>query len=101
MPLEEQVQTLARIENLLTEQLDLARDTNKVVHSIRRANWISFWIKFILWTFAIIVPLFFLGPFLKSLLPSTADTNSVNIFGIPSTMEVQKMIQTYRGNVSR
>ncbi len=93
--IEEHAAAFTRIENLLSEQLELARDTNKVVRSIRRANRIAFWAKLVLWSLVIVVPFLFIGPILKAFLP-TANGAALNIFDFPSSAEIQKVIQTYR-----
>ena len=98
--LDEHAAALTRIENLLTEQMDLIRDTNKVVHSIRRTNWITFWLKVILWTAVIVLPFFFIGPLLKTFVPSLGSSEGT-VFGFPSAADIQKALQNYRTGQSQ
>lgn len=87
------------LEDIATEQLNLARDTNEVVHSIRRMMRISFWTKLAFWALIIILPVVFIGPIIKALqsfVPTVHVGNQeVPVFTLPSVDELEKALHTY------
>ncbi len=77
------------LKDLLEENLRVSRETNKILRSLRsQARW-SLVGKIILWVALIIVPLYFLIPFINTymdVLENSAQSNP----------DIQKLIDQYR-----
>jgi hypothetical protein len=85
----------ARLEQLLEENLELARENNELLRDMRRMGRISFWGKLLLWGAVIILPFIFLKPYLEALVPAASgDTNGV--FGFPSKDQLEKALDSYQ-----
>lgn len=90
---------IARIEQLLEENLELAEENNKLLIDMRRAARWGLFIKIIVWAAIIILPLLLLKPIIETLLPSAAgsDPAGLNIFGFPSQEDIERALDTYQG----
>ncbi len=92
-------ETANNLEEIAAEQLRLTRDTNEVVHSIRRMMRVSFWTKLLFWALVIILPVVFIGPItktLQSLVPTVqVGSQSVPVFALPSSAEIEKAFRAY------
>lgn len=88
---------LARLEELLEDNLHLAKENNKILRDLRRTGWFSFWFKVILWIVILVLPFFFIGPILRYLSPLTGGAIPSNgVFGLPSAEQLQKAVETYK-----
>jgi hypothetical protein len=90
---------LTRIEELLEDNLHLAKENNHLLKSIRNGNRVAFWAKVVLWTVVLVLPFFFLGPLLRYLSPLTGGAIPVggtSLFGLPSSEQLQKAVQQYK-----
>lgn len=89
---------LQRLEELLEDNLHLAKENNKILRDMRRTGWFAFWFKVVLWTVILVLPFFFIGPLLRYLSPLTggAIPTGVNVFGLPSSEQLQKAVETYK-----
>lgn len=71
----------------LKKELDeiraLARDNHGMLRAIHRTAWITFSVKVLFWTLVLIVPIYFLQPYLEQL---------------PSVEQVQKALEIYQVN---
>jgi hypothetical protein len=87
---------LSRLEQLLEDNLELAEENNKILHSMQRTMRWSFWGKLLLWIIVLVLPFFVLGPLVHSLLPiSNGGTGSKTLFGLPSGDEIQNLLKAY------
>ncbi len=68
--------------------LDLARENNRMLHTMRFWGRVAFVAKVIIWTFVLVVPVV-LYPFIVSHLPVTSGTP---LFGLPSSAQIQKAL---------
>ena len=64
------------VKRLLEENLALAKDNRKMLRAMRREAWAGFIFKAIVWVVIVLVPLYFLQPYLN-LLPSKTQLESV------------------------
>lgn len=90
---------LSRLEELLEDNLHLAKENNRILRDMRRTGRIAFWAKVILWTVVLILPIFLIGPFLRYISPLTGGvipTSTTTLFGIPSSEQVEKAVQQYK-----
>jgi hypothetical protein len=79
----------------------LAKDNHDMLRAIRRAQWYSFWIKVIFWTVAIVIPFLvyqhYLEPLVSNFAPSGTTETTKSSFGLPSTADIEKLINLYTG----
>ena len=69
------------IKQLLEETKALVKDNHRMLRAIRREAWLGIIAKVIFWVVVIILPLYFLYPYLSTL---------------PSAGEIQKALQVYQ-----
>jgi len=91
-------QNLARIEQLLEDTQELVEENNRMLHSIRRTTWWGFWGRLLLWIIVLALPFIVLGPFLKAVVPVSAEGSAKSIFGLPSADQVKSIIDAYRAS---
>lgn len=90
-------QAFSRLEQLLQDTLEVAEENNELLHKIQRqARW-SFWGKIIIWVLVLGLPLLFLGPILKSIVPYTG-TAPHSVFGLPSAEQLDAVISAYQAS---
>jgi len=84
------------IKRLLEETRALARDNHRMLRAIRREHWLGLIARLIIWAVVILLPLYiyqqYLGPLIKAVVPTTA--TSTNAFGLPSSADIQKLINS-------
>lgn len=94
-------QTISRLEQLLEDNLELAEENNKMLLQIRSSQRWSFWGKLVLWILVLGLPVLFLGPILRSVLPAPyQDAQSKSVFGLPSAEQVKALLQAYQATTS-
>ena len=89
--------TLARLEQLMEENLELAEENHRMLKEMRRMGRVSFWTRVVLWALVIILPLLLLKPVLNMLFPVTGDDTvpGLNVPGFPSKEDIERAIRTY------
>lgn len=90
-------QALSRIEQLLEDNLEVAEENNKLLHSLRRTQRWAFWGKLLLWIIVLGLPVLLLGPYLHALLPVTGE-GSHSLFGLPSADQVKALLNAYHAS---
>jgi|CXWL01.1.fsa_nt_gi hypothetical protein len=91
----EEQQRLARIEDLLTRNLEVAEETKNILKEMRRNSLIAFWFKVVLWAAVLILPLLFIKPLLNSIFPVTKGETGVNVSTFPTQEDIQKALELY------
>ena len=90
-----------RLEALLKENIELSKESNKILRRMERNALISLFAKIFLWLLLLGLPLFFLGPYLKplysSLTGSSAGSGGVPV-GVPAENQLQQLLDAYSGN---
>ena len=90
----------AEERKLLEETHALAKDTHRVVRQMRREQWYHFFIKLIVWAIVIGAPIYFftayISPLVDQLRPPGSAYHNPGWFGLPSTADVQKLIDSYK-----
>jgi len=87
------------LRELLHENLKLAKDTNKILHSMRYWGRVSFWAKVVVWCLILSIPFLlysYFAPLLKTLpggLGSSTSTSTTSIFGFPSPTAIEHLFQ--------
>lgn len=89
------------VQSLLEETLELTKANHKILRRMERNALIGFFAKVFLWLLILGVPLFFFGPYLKSLFSlasggTTGSPTTTGVFGLPSAEQLQEIIQTYK-----
>lgn len=87
-------------EQLLEENLAIAKDTNRILRAMRRDAWLGLIAKVVLWLVILGVPIFFLstylGPLMSAFSPEGATTQPTGPFGLPSEAEINNLIEQYK-----
>jgi hypothetical protein len=90
----------------LKKELDqiqmLEKDNNRMLRAIRRGQWLSTFWTILIWAIAISLPLYLYQQYLQPIVskfytPSgSASTTSSGSFNIPSSAEVQKLLNSFK-----
>ena len=89
------------MRRVLDETHALAKDNHRMLRAIRRDQWLGFVGKIIVWVIVLVLPLYlyqqYLGPLVSrfSVLSGIA-TSSQSVLGLPTTADLQKLINSYR-----
>ena len=98
--MEGQNESYAHLENLLKENLEVAKHNHKILKRMERNALIGFIAKIVIWLIILGVPIFFLSSYLKPLLSvasgNASSTMTGGVFGLPSSEQLQKIIDTYK-----
>jgi hypothetical protein len=90
--------SMARIEQLLEENLQLAEENNRLLRDLRRVGRWGFWLRLLLWAAVIILPFLLLRPILTTLVPgATNDGAGFSIFGLPNQEQLKDVLDAYQG----
>ena len=81
----------------------LEKDNNRMLRAIRRGQWLSTLWTILVWAIAISVPLYLYQQFLQPIVskfyepsgPTTTTAPSSRSFGIPTSAELQKLINSF------
>ncbi len=77
------------LKNLLEENLRVSKETNRMLKSMRTQAWWGVAVKVIIWIALIIIPIYFLLPFMNTYI----DVLEGNAQGNP---DLQRLIDEYR-----
>ena len=87
------------IKKLLEETHALSKDNHRMLKAIRRDQWVSFFARIIIWAVVLLLPLYlyqqYVQPFVSKIVPAASSTSS-GYFGLPSTTEIQKVLNSYK-----
>lgn len=97
--MDDEKMTLARVEQLLEENLELAEENNRLLRELRRAGRISFWLKLVLWAAVLILPFLLIGPLLEALVPAASGSQGSSFLGFPSPDQLQEALDIYQGQL--
>ncbi|HEY0010718.1 MAG TPA: hypothetical protein VGB97_02260 [Candidatus Paceibacterota bacterium] len=86
--MDEEQLTLARMQQLLEENLELAEENNQLLRKMRRMGRL----RMVGWILLIILPFLLLIPVMNVLIPSTGGEDS-GIFGLPTVERVQRALE--------
>lgn len=88
------------IKRLLEQNLALAKENHQLLKAIRRASWLSFVWKLIVWAAIILAPLYFyqkyLGPIVAQFEGAEGEAaggKGSGFFGLPTSADLQKLIE--------
>ncbi len=83
----------------LEEIRALAKDSHRMLRAIRRDQWLGFIGKIAFWIIVFAVPLYFYQQYLQPLVEKfsvTSSTTPSGLFGLPTSAEVQKLLDSYK-----
>lgn len=89
-------QRIAQIEHQIEELLETAEDNNRLLRSIQRSMRWGFWGRLLVWIIVLALPFIVLGPFLQAVVPGLSGNEGKNLFGLPSTDQVQGLLNAYK-----
>ena len=88
------------LKRLLEETHALAKDNHRILRAIRRDHWIGLAGKVLFWIIVLALPLYFYQQYLQPLVntfpASTGTSTSHGFFGLPTTTELQKLIDSFK-----
>lgn len=85
------------LEELLKENLEVAKANHKILKRMERNALIGFVAKIIIWLIVLGVPIFFLSTYLGPILDAFSHGGVApgGVFGLPSAEQVQKVFELY------
>ena len=91
----------AHLEELLEENLELAKENNKLLKEMRRNAIIGLVVRIIIWLLVLGVPLFFLSTYLGPILDALQGQANgqeipIGLFGLPSEEQLNRLIEQYQ-----
>ena len=88
------------LKRLLEETNALAKDNHRMLRAIRRDYWIGLAGKILFWVIILALPLYFYQQYLQPLVDKFSTSTGVSAnsgpFGLPTTAELQKLIDSYK-----
>lgn len=89
------------LKRVLDETHALAKDNHRMLRAIRRDQLIGFFGKIVIWIVVIILPFYFyqqyVEPIISTFSPSSGGaTSSPSVFGLPTTADLEKLINSYK-----
>ena len=85
------------LKRQLEEIHALAKDNHQMLRAIRRDQWLGFIGRIIVWAIVLAIPLYlyqqYLQPLVAKFVP-VASTSPAGMFGLPSSAEVQKLLNS-------
>lgn len=89
------------LEELLEENLELAKENNKLLKEMRRNAIIGLIARVVIWLVVLGVPIFFLSTYLGPILDALSGQASgqeipVGLFGMPSQEQLNQLIEQYQ-----
>ncbi len=89
------------LKRLLEETHALAKENHRMLRAIRRYQWFGFIGKIVIWIIVLALPFYFYQQYLQPFLnkfssTSSATTTSPSFFGLPTTAEFQKLINSFK-----
>jgi len=87
---------LARVEQMLEENLQVTEETNRMLREMRRWSRVGIFLRVFIWAALIILPLLLLKPILESLVPAAGGAGS-GFLGFPTQADLEKALDSYQG----
>ena len=91
------------LKRLLTENLAIAKDNNGILRSMRHHQWLASLFTAIIWIVVVAAPIFlyqYFQPFISGLYGTSGQTPS-GPFGLPSSAQLQKLLDSYKSVQTR
>jgi hypothetical protein len=88
-----------QLEELLKENLAVAKDNNRLLRLIRRDALLGAIGKVVLWLVVLGVPIFFLSSYIAPLMQAVSgasQSTSTGPLGVPSKDQIDRLIQEYK-----
>lgn len=93
------------LKRQLEEIHALAKDNHQMLRAIRRDQWLGFIGRVIVWIIVLALPLYlyqqYFQPLVSKFYPTsgTATSSTSGMFGLPTSAEVQKLINSYKAGL--
>ena len=90
------------LKQLVEDTHALAKDNHRMLRAIRRGQWFSFFSTIIVWVIVVILPIYlyqqYLEPIIQkfSAISGMSTTTATGMFGLPSSAEVQKVLNSFQ-----
>ncbi len=83
----------------LDEIKALAKDNHQMLHAIRRHQWLGFIVKIVIWVIVLALPLYLYQQYFQPIVDkfsATPGATTTGLFGIPTSAEIQNLINSYK-----
>lgn len=90
------------LKKLIEETHALAKDNHDMLRAIRRDQWIAFFTKIVVWVVILALPIYLYRLYLEPIVTKLSEasgmssTTTTGILGLPSSAEVQKLIDSLK-----
>ena len=87
------------LKRTLDEIHALTKDNHRILRAIRREQWIGFISKIVFWAVMLALPVYLYQQYLQPIVAKFSETSSTTpsgLFGLPTTAELQKLINSYK-----
>ncbi len=78
----------------------LAKDNHRMLRAIRRDQWFGFAGRIIIWIIVLALPLYLYQQYLEPIVSkfsTTPGATTTSMFGLPTTAELQKLLNSFQG----
>jgi len=79
----------------------LVKDNHRMLKAIRRAQLMGFIGKILIWAIVLLLPLYlyqhYFEPIISQFYPASGTTTGTGLFGLPTSADIQKLINSYQG----
>ncbi|HET9641607.1 MAG TPA: hypothetical protein VFP46_02025 [Candidatus Paceibacterota bacterium] len=90
------------LKRLLSENLAVAKDNNAILRSMRHHQWLSTLLSAVFWIAVVVAPLFFYQQYLAPIFAKMYGTSGTSgPFGLPTSAELQKLLDSYKAGQTR
>ena len=87
------------IKRQLEEIHALAKDNHDMLRAIRRDQWLGFFMKIIVWAIVLALPIYLYQNYLQPIVSKVTETAGIQtsgMFGLPTSAEVQKLLNSLK-----
>ena len=87
------------LKRLLDENLMFAKDNNRILHAMRRDQWIALAGRIVIWIIILVLPFYLYQHYLQPLVAKFSVTTGIKMsgpFGLPTSAEMQKLIDSIK-----
>ena len=87
------------LRRMLEENLALSKDNQRMLRAIRRDQWLGFIGRIVIWAIVLLLPLYLYQQYLEPIVSKFSTTPgefTSGIFGLPTSAEVQKLINSFK-----
>ena len=88
------------LKQMIEETRALAKDNHRMLRAIRRDQWLGFVGRIIVWAIVLALPLYLYQQYLQPIVAKISATPgefTSGLFGFPTSADVQKLLDSFKG----